>query len=471
MKNYWILFIVLFPFYTFSQSVQLLYFTDAHQLYPLDDVQGTRGGIARLKTVVNDAKKDNKHTLTIHGGDFVGGVLYGGIYQGRHMIPAFNQIPVDYYNFGQHEFDYGLDHLQSLLKKAKGQFFTTNLVDEKELPLFNLPKYIVINTNGIRILMIGLTDQMETTKKDPRVHQADLYTSTQNIFDKIDSKSFDVIVAVTQMDLKKNKDLVQHFPQIDIVLTEELEEYHTQIHYQNHRPIIATAGNMSSVAKVILSKNKKPLIEIISLDQSVERDEKLKLLEDSERKNVEDLLQEKLGELKMDLDAFESLKQESLAGNLITDAMKDYYQTDLSIIDGSGIRKSVQKGDFTYEMVRTLLPYGNKMVVVKIKGEDFQSFIHGYLTAEKSKLVQLSGAKYVWNTKSKELKFEDINPDKFYTLVLNDYNFGKLQRYEEVIISADHKLSLPDYDVLKHYIKKNKIILPQYSNRIIINNE
>ncbi|HEY4540111.1 MAG TPA: 5'-nucleotidase C-terminal domain-containing protein [Faecalibacter sp.] len=471
MKNYRLLFVVLFPIFAFSQSLQLLYFTDAHQLYPLDDVEGTRGGVARLKTIVDQAKEDYPATITIHGGDFVGGVLYGGIYHGKHMIPAFNLIPVDYYNFGQHEFDYGLDHLQSLLKESKGQFFTSNLIHGLNQPLFDLPTHVLINKNGLRILMIGLTDQMETTKKDPRVLQEDVYTSTARVLNQIDLKLVDFIVAVTQMDLEKNKKLLQYFPSIDLILTEELEEYHTQIHYQNHRPIIATAGNMSSVAKVILSKQKRPLIEIIPLDYSIPRNPELQAIENQERQRVELLLHEKLGTLHVDLDAFESLKKESRAGNLITDAMRDYYQTDLALIDGSGIRKSVEKGDFTYEKARTLLPYGNKMVVVKIKGVDFKNFIYGYLTAEKPKLVQLSGSKYIWEPKTKELVMEGINPDKIYTLVLNDYNFSKLNQYESIVVSADHNQSISDYEALKHYIIKHQIINPPYENRIIIKNE
>lgn len=458
---------MLFPMFGKAQ-VQLVYFTDAHQLYELDDVAGGRGGVARLKTIVDQAKQENPSTLTLHGGDFVGGVLYGGIYKGAHMPAAFNQIPVDIFNFGQHEFDYGVDHLLSLIRQSNGQFFTSNLVDETQQPFYQLPSYLLRKVNGKQVLLIGLTDQMETTKQDERVKQVDLFTAVENVFSNVNLGSVDYIVAVTQMDLAKNKALVNRFPAIDLVLTEELEEYHTQIHYQNNVPIIAPSGNMSAVAKINLWKDKHPQIEIISLDQHVAYDKKLHALELKEKWSVDQLLQEKLADLNVDLDAFASLREESLAGNLITDAMRDRYQTDFAIIDGSGIRKSVSKGDFTFEKVRTLLPFGNKMVVVQLKGKDLEDFIASYLIHPKPKLIQLSGGSYQWNKATDTVKINGIHADKIYTLVLNDYNFGKLKKIEKVILDANHSDSVEDYIVLKEYIQKLKIIQPQIENRIII---
>ena len=365
------LFFLLSPFILFAQNAQIIYFTDAHQLYELDDIEDGRGGVARLKTVVDIAKKENNETLTIHGGDFVGGVLYGGIYKGNHMPIAFNQIPVDIFNFGQHEFDYGVDHLITLINQIKGTFFTSNLVDDKGNSFHQLPTYLIKKINNQTILFIGLTDQMQTTKKDSRVQQSDLFLSVEKVFKQVKNQLFNQIVVVSQMDLAKNRELVKRFPTINLVLTEEVDEYNSQINYVGKTPIIATAGNMSSVAKINLSSHNLPQIEIIPLDKNTIKDKVLAKLEAQEKNNVEKELNQKLAVLEVDLDAFQSLKTESLAGNFVTDAMRDYYKTDLALIDGSGIRKNVEKGDFTYKSARTIIKIGNKMVVVELNGKDF----------------------------------------------------------------------------------------------------
>ncbi|MBO6212886.1 bifunctional UDP-sugar hydrolase/5'-nucleotidase [Algoriella sp.] len=462
------LFFLLSPFILFAQNAQIIYFTDAHQLYELDDIEDGRGGVARLKTVVDNAKKENNETLAIHGGDFVGGILYGGMYKGNHMPNAFNQIPIDIFNFGQHEFDYGVDHLITLINQTKGTFFTSNLVDDKGNSFHQLPTYLIKKINNQTILFIGLTDQMQTTKKDSRAQQADLFLSVEKVFKQVKNQLFNQIVVVSQMDLAKNRELVKRFPTINLVLTEEVDEYNSQINYVGKTPIIATAGNMSSVAKINLSSHNLPQIEIIPLDKNTLKDKVLAKLEAQEKNNVEKELNQKLAVLEVDLDAFQSLKTESLAGNFVTDAMRDYYKTDLALIDGSGIRKNVEKGDFTYKSARTLLPFGNKMVVVELNGKDFKAFLEQNILSEKPKLIQVAGTKFIINKKSNSIEFPHLENEKKYTLVLNDYNFGKLKNYTRILIGAEDEKSIEDYEVLKIYVEKQQIINPKIENRITI---
>lgn len=198
----------------------------------------------------------------------------------------------------------------------------------------------------------------------------------------------DHIVAISQMDLAKNIALIEQFPQIDLVLTEELHEYNSQINYVGKTPIVAPSGNMSAVAKIILSKNKLPEIQIIPLDKEVRKEKTLALREQQEKEFIEQQLNEKIADLVVDLDVQSGLKGESLAGNLVTDAMRFYYNADAAIIDANGIRNVVNKGDFTIKSARTLLPFGNKMVVVSIKGRDLKDFILSNFLLDKPKLYK-----------------------------------------------------------------------------------
>lgn len=451
-----------------TAQIQLIYFTDAHQLYELNDVEGGRGGIARLKYLVDESKLDAPETYTIHGGDFVGGVLYGGIFKGETMVEAFNQIPVDIFNFGQHEFDYGYDHLSQLVGRSNGKFFSSNLIDQNQNTILHLPKYLLTQKAGLKLLWIALTDQISTTQKDLRLIQQNIDLAVGEILNSVSKNEYDQIIVLSQMDLEKNKKLIQKFPEINIILTEEVDEYHSQINYINNTPIVATAGNMSTAAKIQLSKNENPKIEIISLDQKHPKNEVFEEWEAREKLKIDELMNDKIGILEVDLDAFESLKSESLAGNLVTDAMREFYQSDFAIIDGSGIRKSVEKGEFTLGKIRTLLPFGNKIVVVRIKGRDLIQFIESQIFIEKPKLIQVSGFAYTWDKMNRKLVFQNIDENEIYTLALNEYNFQKLKQFESVLIPAQHQKSLPDYEVLKIYVKKHSIILPEKSFRIQI---
>ncbi|WP_395090824.1 bifunctional metallophosphatase/5'-nucleotidase [Vaginella massiliensis] len=462
-----LIFILLGSFLS-AQSVQLLYFTDAHQLYELDDVPGGRGGFARLKTVVDECKKENPSTLTIHGGDFVGGVLYGGMLKGKNMPGVFNQIPVDILNFGQHEFDYGVEHLQQLIPQFTGSFFTTNLVDDNNNSFLHLPTYLLRKIENQTLLFLGLTDQMQTTIQDPRVRQDDIFLSVQRVLSLLSSVAIDKIVVISQMDLEKNTRLVEQFPQIDLVLTEELNEYNSQINFVGKTPIVAPSGNMSAVAKILLSKNSLPSIQLIPLNQEVKKDPKLAIREQQEKDFIDRQLNEKVADLLVDLDVQSGLKGESLAGNLITDAMRFYYDADAAMIDANGIRNAVRNGDFTLKSARTLLPFGNKMVMVSIKVGDLKDFILKNFLLEKPKIMQVSGFSYQYNAKDHTIVFPNLQDDQILRLVLNEYNFKQLQRYENVLISAHDQQSVEDFFTLTQWARKQQRIRPKLEKRITI---
>src|SRR5690606_24648953 len=106
-----------------------------------------------------------------------------------------------------------------------------------------------------------------------------LLHSVQSILEKHRDNPLDYIIVLTQMDLEKNHELVNTFPQISLVLTEEVNEYESQINYVGAVPIIATSGNMSSVAKVTFKDHSFPIIEIIPLDKRTPKDSQLEKLE------------------------------------------------------------------------------------------------------------------------------------------------------------------------------------------------
>src|SRR5690606_13544476 len=137
--------------------------------------------------------------------------------------------------------------------------------------------------------------------------------------------------------------------------------------------------------------------------------------------------------------------RESLAGNLVTDALRDTYHTDFALIDGNGIRNNISKGIFTLEKARSLLPFGNKIIVVMMQGKDLKEYIKSQLLGEKSKLIQVSGVAYRWDKNNKEVIFPTIQDTELYTLALNDYNFQKLSSYKSVLIDANDPKSLADY--------------------------
>ena len=80
--------------------------------------------------------------------------------------------------------------------------------------------------------------------------------------------------------------------------------------------------------------------------------------------------------------------QETNLGNLITDAMEAYasknfsHQPDFAITNGGGIRASIEKGEVTENDIITVLPFGNLISQIQVKGSDVEKAFEHSLSAD-----------------------------------------------------------------------------------------
>ena len=449
-----------------AQKVDLIYFTDAHQIFPVDDVDGGRGGVARLKTIVDEVKNVNENTLVIHGGDLCGGVLFGGMYKGEPMIEAFNDIPVDICNFGQHEFDFGSKHTIQLLSKSKSQWFSSNLKNRDGEVFGNLPAFLVKELGGLKIGFIGLTDAMNTSIKDDLVIQDDLFASVSDVIAKLGKLDF--MILLSQTNLETNRKLIEQFPEIDLILTEEQYEQESNVFYKGHVPVVSTAGNMSSVAKISLGENRKILVDIIPLDQKIASEKYLRDMEVYYKKDMELQLSEKICELGVPLNFRDGIIGESLAGNLISDAFKEWHDSNVGMINGGGIRADIYAGDFTLKSARSLLPFGNNICQIIIKGSELKKVLCDHASDKKGALLHVSGITYAYKDSLITVLRNGIELDdeELLTVSLNSFLLERLDADFEILIDKSNPKAIADYDVLKAYCEKQKLIKPELEKRI-----
>ncbi|WP_372751732.1 bifunctional UDP-sugar hydrolase/5'-nucleotidase [Labilibaculum sp.] len=465
-----------FFLYTFSlnaQKIELLYFTDAHQIFPVDDVDGGRGGLARLKTVADEMRAANADALVIHGGDLCGGVLFGGIYKGEPMIEGFNEVPVDICNFGQHEFDFGATHTLELLTQSKSQWLSSNLKNRDGDVFANLPPFLLRKVDGLTIGFIGLTDAMNTSRKDELVVQEDLFVSVSELLPLMGKVDF--LLAITQTDLGTNRKLLDQFPEIDLILTEEQFEHESNIFYKGSVPIVATAGNMSSVAKISWTKGGNPQIEIIPLDQRIASEKYMRDMEVYYQKDMNLQLSEVLGHLKSPLRFRNGIIRESAAGNLISDAFKECYDSNVGMINGGGIRADVPVGAFTMKSARSLLPFGNKICKILIKGEELKRVLLEHASDKNGQFFQVSGISYEYRSRENTVKVmrngKEVEDEDLLSVSLNSYCMEKLNADFEILIDESDVRAKNDFVVLAEYSKRKKLLNPKVEGRILIVSE
>lgn len=465
-----------------ENTVTLLYFNDAHEIMPVPLKNKKKGGVAKLKTLVDKINKEQK-TIVVFGGDLAGGTLFGKVYKGLPMVKAFNQIPIDVANFGQHEFDYGLRNVEELVKKSHFQWITSNITHQNKQPLLQLPTHYIKESNGIRIGFLGITDKLSTSTKEKDVVQQDMIASAKLVVELLKNKRVDYIVAITQTPMKENKEIMNAVPEIDLILTEETSEEITEIQHFDNKYIVNAIGNMGSVVQVNLTKKEGkvvPNFKVHFLGDDISENAQLKEFAQKYQDSLEKKLAKKIGFSSQKIERKNRLQKESEMGNLIADAFKSHFNTDIGIVNGGGIRSSLPKGDITLKNIFAVLPFENKVEVVKLLGEEIVDMLKKGLKNYKNfggEFLQVSGMSYEFVISDKNIPKlnkvlvaeKPIELNKEYTISLTNYianGGGELDAILPQKRITPLKKRILDTDVLVKYIKQKDTLKPILEGRI-----
>ncbi len=470
----------------------ILYFNDAHEISPVQDHLGSRGGIARVKTIVDKVRMQNAQTIVVFGGDLAGGTLFGAVYKGFPMVEAFNLLPLDIANFGQHDFDFGPAETKKLIRASRFIWISSNIIDKDSNPFANVPTYTVLESNRIKIGFIGLTDAMNTTKPTGEIIQLPLLPSVKKAIDlmKNEITDVDVVVAVTQTTEGKNEQLLIKEERIDIILSEEQFEERSNIYYVVGRPIISPCGNMGSVIQIDITKKGSELSifsTVHPVDNSVVEEPEMLRLQKKYQDSLEIKLARPVAHVETPLDGGVNTDSkcrwgETNLGNLITDAYRLYYKAEFGIINGGGIRANIPAGKLTLKNALSVLPFHNRVCMIRISGQLLKQMLeHGVADVESrdGAFLQISGGVYRYNQKKSpgerivSVKVGDVNleDDKKYTIALPDYilrggnGFTIFSEAEIVVSPADGK---EDVNIFIQHCREIKTIDVKLENRIII---
>lgn len=148
-----------------AQQMQLvvLHTNDTHsRIEPLPETDRTApgmGGVVRRATYIDGVRKENKNVLLFDAGDFLQGTPYFNLFKGEVEVEAMNRMGYDAATLGNHEFDYGLEVLEKVVREASFPIVSSNY-DFSDTPLAGLiPPYLILKQRGVRIGVMGINIQ------------------------------------------------------------------------------------------------------------------------------------------------------------------------------------------------------------------------------------------------------------------------------------------------------------------------
>jgi 2',3'-cyclic-nucleotide 2'-phosphodiesterase/3'-nucleotidase len=139
--------------------------TDMHgRVFPIDYYTNKYDnvGIAKVATLVKEARKSDPDLLLVDSGDTIQGTPLEYFHNKRNntppdpMMSAMNALHYDSMTVGNHEYNFGLKVLEKARGEAKFPWLSANTYN-KDTATTHYQPYIVKEVNGVRVGVLGLT--------------------------------------------------------------------------------------------------------------------------------------------------------------------------------------------------------------------------------------------------------------------------------------------------------------------------
>ena len=126
-----------------------------------DNAETANNGMARLYTYIQQVRAENPNTILIDAGDDIQGTimtddLYNKTPEEPHpVIAAMNYMGYDTMTLGNHEFNWGIPTMQTILSQAEFPVLAANVTDEKG-ELVTGAGWTIVERDGVKVAIIGV---------------------------------------------------------------------------------------------------------------------------------------------------------------------------------------------------------------------------------------------------------------------------------------------------------------------------
>ena len=431
-------------------------FLQVNDVYEIAALEGGKvGGMARVEKLHQDLLKENPNTFLFMAGDFLNPSLLGTLklngerIKGKQMIEVMNAMNFDLVAFGNHEFDLKYKDLQKRLDESTFQWISTNAMHKKDSVLnpfyvtkngvkTTIPRthiFTVKDANG-NAVKIGFVSPCINSNPKDYVDYGDFYEDTKNAYANLKTKT-DFVIGLTHLQQNQDEMIAKMLPNIPLIMGGH--EHTNRLIPIGNCKIAKADANARTVYVHRLeynTKTKKLIInsELIPINEQTGEDEKVAGI--VQKWNV--LLSEKIKEIlpnpdevifiaKTPLDGRDTpiRSTQTNLGSLIAKGMAFGFdnKVDCALVNGGSIRIDDQlQGNITGVDLFRVLPYGGKVLKVKIKGYLLKKALqYGKLNAGKGSYLQRYKA--IYDTKNKQwlVDGKTIQKNKIYTVAFSDY--------------------------------------------------
>ncbi len=513
----------------------LLYTSENHgQWEPYAPVANgpTVGGIARRASLVKQLRAATPNTLLVDSGDISQRSLLFPRYQGQEGRDLYNAVGYDVVTLGNHEFDYGAKTLlDKFVTGANFDIVAANTDYSVEPGLAGKVKpFVVRDVGGQKIGVVGVMHEYLATSVSPsfKVRSTDPYAAIKDAVQALQGQGVNKIVVLSHMGYDARKvglgyddlGLAAAVDGVDIVVgghdatvlgdPSALPQWAPKPSGPNPTVVQGPSG------KPVLVVNDYQWGALLGrLDVTFDGDGVVKTWQDKSQV-VSDKLpddpavaalyatmstaldavrKEIVGRSAVDLpgERGDVRGGEAALGNLVADAMLAATAVDhsqVALMNGGGIRVSLKAGDVSRGDVLTVLPFGNSIITLDVKGANLLAALENGVSQVSldnpasggGRFPQVAGVRFTADlsqpvghrVQKVEVGdaangYQTLDPAKTYRVATNDFMAAGGDGYTALAQgTVPNKTDILLADAVADYLKSKGSVSPKVEGRIVL---
>jgi len=376
-----------------ADDIVILFTNDVH--CGIEDDIGY-AGLAAYKAAMED---ETPYVSLVDCGDAIQGDFIGTISDGEYIIDIMNEVGYDVATLGNHEFDYGMQQLNTLIEEAEYPYVACNITysGSGDNALSAVKPYEIIEYGDTSVGFIGVITPESLTKSTPVYFMEngeyvysfgtsgeELYATVQTTVDECRAAGADYVVVLSHLgDMLESSpytsvELIGNTNGIDAVLDGHAHNVIPCRIEKNKNgedvPFSSTGTKLDNIGQLVITENGTVTVGIVSGYE--QKDAAVEAYIASIKASYETQMNEIVATTDIALSGYDEdgirlvRNRETTIGNFCADAYRIMGDADIGLINGGGIRDDLPAGEVTYADVLAVHPFGNTLCVAKATGQE-----------------------------------------------------------------------------------------------------
>ena len=460
-----------------TTGLTFIHLNDTYRVGAVED--GKLGGFGRVVTMIREAQAEGREVRVLHGGDLLYPSLESQLWNGLQMVEALNYIdalaPV-YFVAGNHEFDRRTpEHLINALRESKfdwlGDNYRFNTGDAAADAM--LQSSFTFDHDGKTIGIFSLTSHVDDggNDRDYVPVDRDYLGVAERVIESFESQGVDLIIGLTHLYMATDRQVAklrENHPTLAFVVGGHDHEPEFSEQTESSAAVMKGASNARAIWRIDVNFDDAGVGHIdahmLNLGESVAIDadyEKINQKWRAQLLRLYPFLEAKVGEAAFPMDATEETvrSKETAWGNFIVDQMLAAFgepAADFAFINSGTLRiDDFIADDITFEDIGRTFGFSSFLRHMTISGAEFRQVMEagyrgtggsqGYfpqiagfrVCVDRNRAV---GQRIVSLQQPAGDKWQEIDAEKEYTLVVPDFLYGGGDGYE---LPQDRPVSRP----------------------------